>query len=290
MSGEDKKPQQILELNPSTDLEFKGPFSDVVTSHLHLRNPTNDIVIFKVKTTAPRQYCVRPNSGVLNPQEDATISVMLQPFDPNSADKNKHKFMVQTMFAPPDFQPDQLDIVWKSAPKSKLMDSKLRCVFVEGEPREPAPDQQESTQAVPDTQERTPAEEEEEAYKSVIVSPPQPVETPKTSPSVEQPTAGSTPAHPGARRNDVEKETAESKLRNLQDRVDKLSSENTQLKSETNKLRQRLTSSGAAVTSSLISRPGKATPPQQSSSPLSLIAIVLILVAIILGYLVGKWL
>ena len=51
-----------------------GPFSDVVTSHLHLRNPTNDIVIFKVKTTAPRQYCVRPNSGVLNPQEDATIS------------------------------------------------------------------------------------------------------------------------------------------------------------------------------------------------------------------------
>ena len=38
-------------------------------------------------------------------------TVMLQPFDPNSADKNKHKFMVQTMFAPPDFQSDQLDIV-----------------------------------------------------------------------------------------------------------------------------------------------------------------------------------
>ena len=51
-----------------------GPFSDVVTSHLYLRNPTNDTVIFKVKTTAPRQYCVRPNSGVLNSQEKATIS------------------------------------------------------------------------------------------------------------------------------------------------------------------------------------------------------------------------
>lgn len=51
-----------------------GPFSDVVTSHLHLRNPTNDTVIFKVKTTAPRQYCVRPNSGVLQSQEQATIS------------------------------------------------------------------------------------------------------------------------------------------------------------------------------------------------------------------------
>ena len=42
---------------------------------------------------------------------------------------------------------------WKSAPKSKLMDSKLRCVFVEGEPREPAPEQ-ESPQVAPDTQER----------------------------------------------------------------------------------------------------------------------------------------
>lgn len=272
MSGEDKKPQQVLELDPSTDLEFKGPFSDVVTSHLHLRNPTNDIVIFKVKTTAPRQYCVRPNSGVLNPQEDATISVMLQPFDPNSADKNKHKFMVQTMFAPPDFQQEQLDIVWKSAPKSKLMDSKLRCVFVEGEPREPAQAEPESTTPAADSQERT--VEEEEAFKSVIAPNPQPVrteETPKTPPSsVEQPTAGSTPAHPGVRRNDVEKETTES--------------------SETSKLRQRLTTTGAAATSSQISRPGKTTPPQQSSSPLSLIAIVLILVAIILGYLVGKWL
>ena len=37
--------------------------------------------------------------------------VMLQPFDPNSTDKNKHKFMVQTMFAPPDFSPEQLDVI-----------------------------------------------------------------------------------------------------------------------------------------------------------------------------------
>ena len=42
---------------------------------------------------------------------------------------------------------------WKSAPKSKLMDSKLGCVFVEGEPGEPAPEQ-ESPQVAPDTQER----------------------------------------------------------------------------------------------------------------------------------------
>ena len=74
-----------------------GPFSDVVTSHLYLRNPTNDIVIFKVKTTAPRQYCVRPNSGVLNAQEKAAISgkadkIRLCPF----IDYDSHKEVEDT--------------------------------------------------------------------------------------------------------------------------------------------------------------------------------------------------
>ena len=51
-----------------------GPFTDVVTATLKLSNPTNDTVIFKVKTTAPKQYCVRPNSGMLNPHESADIA------------------------------------------------------------------------------------------------------------------------------------------------------------------------------------------------------------------------
>ena len=37
------------------------------------------------------------------------VTTVVQPFDPDSADK--HKFMVQTMFAPPDFTQDQLDMV-----------------------------------------------------------------------------------------------------------------------------------------------------------------------------------
>ena len=51
-----------------------GPFSDVVTSELKLKNPTNNTVIFKVKTTAPKQYCVRPNSGVIDPHKEQSIA------------------------------------------------------------------------------------------------------------------------------------------------------------------------------------------------------------------------
>ncbi|XP_076147151.1 vesicle-associated membrane protein-associated protein A isoform X2 [Alosa pseudoharengus] len=121
------KSEQILILDPSTDLKFKGPFTDVVTTNLVLRNPSDRRVCFKVKTTAPRRYCVRPNSGIIDPGAAVTVSVMLQPFDYDPNEKSKHKFMVQTIFAPPNV-PD-LEGMWKEAKPDDLMDSKLRCVF-----------------------------------------------------------------------------------------------------------------------------------------------------------------
>lgn len=51
-----------------------GPFTDVVTTNLKLKNPSDKKVCFKVKTTAPRRYCVRPNSGVIDPGATVVIS------------------------------------------------------------------------------------------------------------------------------------------------------------------------------------------------------------------------
>lgn len=51
-----------------------GPFTDVVTANLKLKNPSDRRVCFKVKTTAPRRYCVRPNSGVIDPGATVNIS------------------------------------------------------------------------------------------------------------------------------------------------------------------------------------------------------------------------
>jgi len=33
---------------------------------MKLTNPSETKVCFKIKTTAPKKYCVRPNSGVLD--------------------------------------------------------------------------------------------------------------------------------------------------------------------------------------------------------------------------------
>lgn len=127
MSGGGKL-EQVLVIKPPHELSFVGPFTQPVSSVMYLSNPSDRKVCFKIKTTAPKRYCVKPNSGVVDPDDQVKISVSLQPFDFDPNDKNKHKFMVQSMYAPEgEFHQDQL---WKEVDSSQLMDSKLKCVFV----------------------------------------------------------------------------------------------------------------------------------------------------------------
>ena len=65
------------------------------------------------------RYCVKPNSGVIEAGGEMAVAVSLQPFDYDPTDKNKHKFMVQSMFAPDgEVNQDQLvrSSVWEPEP------------------------------------------------------------------------------------------------------------------------------------------------------------------------------
>jgi len=116
-----------LIIEPQHELKFKGPFTAAVTSYMKLTNPSEKKVIFKIKTTAPKKYCVRPNSGVLDSNDSTELAICLQPFIFDPSEKNKHKFMVQSMYAPDgDFNMEQ---IWKDITPDQLMDSKLKCVF-----------------------------------------------------------------------------------------------------------------------------------------------------------------
>ncbi|XP_040567362.1 vesicle-associated membrane protein-associated protein B isoform X2 [Lepeophtheirus salmonis] len=121
------KPEQVLIIQPSNELEFVGPFNRPVTRVMSLTNPTDSRVCFKIKTTAPKKYCVKPNSGIVDPKKCVSISVGLQPFDYDPSERNKHKFMVQSMFAPDGYF--NMEDLWKEANGNNLMDSKLRCLF-----------------------------------------------------------------------------------------------------------------------------------------------------------------
>lgn len=62
-----------FQLIPSNDLVFKGPFNAVSTTTLKLSNSGNERLAYKIKTTAPKRYCVKPNSGFLDPYSTANV-------------------------------------------------------------------------------------------------------------------------------------------------------------------------------------------------------------------------
>ncbi|XP_046842246.1 vesicle-associated membrane protein-associated protein A-like isoform X2 [Xenia sp. Carnegie-2017] len=121
------KQEQILEIDPAHELHFKGPFNKAVNCNIVLRNPTEKRVCFKVKTTAPKKYCVRPNSGIIDPRSKVSVAVMLQPFDFDVKEKSRHKFMVQSIIILENT--DNMDNIWKEAKPDQIMDSKLKCIF-----------------------------------------------------------------------------------------------------------------------------------------------------------------
>jgi vesicle-associated membrane protein-associated protein A len=62
---------------------------------LLLRNTTNGKLAYKVKTTAPKLYCVRPNASIINPGESMEISIIRQAKEqPKANEKSKDKFLV----------------------------------------------------------------------------------------------------------------------------------------------------------------------------------------------------
>jgi len=126
------KTEQILFIEPPHELKFKGPFTEPVQTIMTLKNPSDKKVAFKIKTTAPKRYCVRPNCGELDPMEIAKISVILQPFDYDANERNKHKFLVQSVVIDPvaDYTEDGKDFQWhKVIEEGRIVDSKLKCSF-----------------------------------------------------------------------------------------------------------------------------------------------------------------
>jgi hypothetical protein len=64
---------------PHTELWIEYSFSSVeplnrvMTEFIKLLNPSNELVAYKVQTTAPKRYCVRPNAGIIKPGEQIEV-------------------------------------------------------------------------------------------------------------------------------------------------------------------------------------------------------------------------
>ncbi|KAK3620582.1 phosphatidylinositol-binding protein scs2 [Elasticomyces elasticus] len=119
-----------VDLEPA-ELSFKRPFTHEVSQTLRLKNTTSDPVAFKVKTTAPKQYCVRPNSGRIEAGRDVEVQVLLQAMkeDPPADARCRDKFLVQSVSVPSDKEFTSVTQVWalmEQTSKGSIQEKKIR--------------------------------------------------------------------------------------------------------------------------------------------------------------------
>lgn len=131
-----------IELDPA-ELHFKRPFNKEVSQVLRLHNPLSDPMAFKVKTTAPKQYCVRPNSGRIESGGTVEVQVLLQAMkeDPPPDAKCRDKFLVQSVQITAEKEFNNVPSLWahiEQTAKSSIQERKIRVAFLPADATTPA--------------------------------------------------------------------------------------------------------------------------------------------------------
>lgn len=122
-----------LSISPQ-ELKFRFELRKQIPTELRLSNPTGAPVAFKVKTTSPRKYCVRPNTGVVEPYGAVAVTVIMQQQKewPSDAAMCKDKFLVQTVAvgAGASQQPDDLAALFSKESGARVTETKLKVSYV----------------------------------------------------------------------------------------------------------------------------------------------------------------
>mmetsp|Transcript_6205 Transcript_6205/g.17822 ORF Transcript_6205/g.17822 Transcript_6205/m.17822 type:complete len:310 (+) Transcript_6205:147-1076(+) len=123
--------QQWIRLSPEKTIEFPTSGANAsVTVNLKLTNVSGGYLAYKIKTTAPRNYLVRPSSGVINPQGDAIVEIILQAnATGEGGPPTNDRFLVQVTPTSSN-QPPARD-QWTTIAKEHIQDHRLNVVFKE---------------------------------------------------------------------------------------------------------------------------------------------------------------
>ncbi|XP_076881127.1 vesicle-associated protein 1-2-like [Bidens hawaiensis] len=116
----------------SLDLKFIFELNKQINSSLPLTNNTDQHVGFKVKTTNPKKYCVRPNTGVVSPKSTCEIIVTMQAQKEAPPDMQcKDKFLLQSVTVSPGKTPKDITPELFSKDSGNVVDEcKLRVVYL----------------------------------------------------------------------------------------------------------------------------------------------------------------
>ncbi|KAF2301241.1 hypothetical protein GH714_021255 [Hevea brasiliensis] len=91
----------LLSVEPQ-ELQFPFELRKQISCSLLLLNKSDNYVAFKVKTTNPKNYCVRPNAAVVSPRSTCVVIVTMQAQTVAPPDMQcKDKFLLLNVVASP---------------------------------------------------------------------------------------------------------------------------------------------------------------------------------------------
>ncbi|KAI3700984.1 hypothetical protein L2E82_45625 [Cichorium intybus] len=129
---------ELLSVEPQ-ELEFTFELKKQINCSMQLTNKTNHHVAFKVKTTNPKKYCVRPNTGVILPHSFCDVIVTMQAQKEAPPDMIcKDKFLLQSAVASPGIAPKDITPEMFSKDSGNLVEEcKLKVNYVAPQPPSP---------------------------------------------------------------------------------------------------------------------------------------------------------
>ncbi|CEP10348.1 hypothetical protein [Parasitella parasitica] len=124
-----------IQINHENTISFERPLTRVVKQNVVITNPNDKPIAFKFKTTAPKLYCVRPNSDFVPPGGTIDVQIMLQSQqeEPDMNFKCKDKFLILSALVSDKTEDKNITDFWsyvEDNDKKSIHERKLRCVYV----------------------------------------------------------------------------------------------------------------------------------------------------------------
>ncbi|KAL1213572.1 Vesicle-associated protein 1-3 [Cardamine amara subsp. amara] len=131
----------LVNIHP-TELKFPFELKKQSSCSMQLTNKTSKYVAFKVKTTNPRKYSVRPNTGLLLPGDSSDVTVTMQAMREAPQDMQcKDKFLVLSVIVSDGTTSKEVVAELFNKEGGKVIEEfKLRVAYIPANPPSPVPE------------------------------------------------------------------------------------------------------------------------------------------------------
>ncbi|XP_039287227.1 motile sperm domain-containing protein 2 isoform X2 [Nilaparvata lugens] len=119
--------EPLLQITPSDHISFSQEWSSDLSGSAKITNIADSITTFKMKTTSPEKFRVRPSYGVLAPNASQVVNVSLQP-GYSAQGLIREKFLILS-FRTDVENPSDVAELWKNVEGKEIHQTRLKCVL-----------------------------------------------------------------------------------------------------------------------------------------------------------------